>query len=104
MARWCGVVGYATTVETTPGVWEEQYDERRYFGDVIRASRRLESSGDLNDDVNVSNEISIVADPFAINHFHTMRYVELNGTKWKITSVEIQYPRLKLTVGGVFNA
>ena len=104
MARWCGLIGFADTNETTPGVYEEQYIERRYFGDVIRAARRLESSGHVNDDVNISNEISIVADPFAIDHFHTMRYLELNGTKWKITNVEIQYPRLKLTVGGVFNA
>lgn len=104
MARWCGIIGFANTNETTPGVYEEQYEERRYFGDVIRATRRLESSGHVNDDVNISNEISIVADPFAIDHFHTMRYVELNGTKWKVSNVEIQYPRLKLTVGGVFNA
>lgn len=104
MARWCGIVGFANTNETTPGVYEEQYEERRYFGDVIRATRRLESSGHVNDDVNISNEISIVADPFAIDHFHTMRYVELNGTKWKVSNIEIQYPRLKLTVGGVFNA
>lgn len=104
MARWCGLIGFADTNETTPGVHEEQYEERRYFGDLIRATRRLESSGYVNDDVNVSNEISIIADPFAVDHFHKMRYVELNGTKWKITNVEIQYPRLKLTVGGVFNA
>lgn len=104
MARWCGIIGYANTVETIPGVWEEQYEERRYYGDITRASRRLENSGDLNDDINMSNEISIVADPFAMNHFHTMRYVEFGGTKWKISNVEIQYHRLKLTVGGVFNA
>ena len=57
----------------------------------------------LNDDVNISNEISIVADPFAYQNFHAMRYVEFMGAKWKISSVEVQYPRLILTVGGVYN-
>ena len=104
MSKWCGVIGYADTQETNPGVWEEQYIERRYYGDVTRCARRLESSGDLNDDINASHEISIIADPFALNHFHTMRYAEFMGTKWKITNVEVQYPRLRLTVGGVFNA
>ena len=32
-----------------------------------------------------------------------MRYVEFMGAKWKISSVEVQYPRLILTVGGVYN-
>jgi hypothetical protein len=33
-----------------------------------------------------------------------MLYVEFMGTKWKITNVEVQYPRLILSVGGVYNA
>lgn len=103
MAKFYGVIGYADTVETDPGVWEEQITERNYYGDLIRNTRRLESSGNLNDNINVSNEISIVADPFAIQNFHTMRYVEYMGAKWKITSVEVRHPRLILSVGGLYN-
>lgn len=103
MAKWCGIIGYAEQVETTPGVWSEQVTERKYYGDVIRNNRRLQSAGKLNDDINVGNEISIIADPFANNNFHSMRYVEFMGTKWKVTTVDVQYPRLILSLGGVYN-
>ena len=103
MAKWCGIIGYAEQVETTPGVWSEQITERKYYGDVIRNNRRLQSAGKLNDDINVGNEISIIADPFANNNFHSMCYVEFMGTKWKVTTVDVQYPRLILSLGGVYN-
>ena len=103
MAKWYGVIGYNETLETRPGVWENQITERNYYGDVIRNSRRLQTTNQLNDNINISNEISIVADPYANQNFHAMRYVEFMGTKWKITNVEVKYPRLILTVGGVYN-
>lgn len=103
MAKWYGLIGYAENVETTPGVWEEQITERPYYGDVVRNTRRLQNSDSVNDNIDVSNEISIVADPFANQNFHAMRYIEFMGARWKVTSVEVQYPRLQLTIGGVYN-
>lgn len=103
MGKWFGKIGYAVTEETTPGVWVEQITERNYYGDIIRNTRRLQTSDKLNDDINVSNEISIVADPFARENFHAMRYIEFMGTRWKVSSVEVQYPRLILSLGGVYN-
>lgn len=104
MAKFYGVIGYAVNnVETKPGVWEEQITEREYTGDLTRNTRRLQSSDKLNDDINIANEISIVADPFARQNFHSMRYVEFMGAKWKISKVEVLYPRLILTIGGVYN-
>ena len=104
MAKWFGKIGFATTVETTPGVWEEQIVPREYYGDVVRNTRRLQSSSEkLNDDINISNQLSIVADPYANENFHAIRYAEFMGAKWKISSVEVQYPRLILELGGVYN-
>ena len=103
MAKYYGAIGYAETVETTPGVWVEQITERQYFGDLTRNSRSLQSTEQLNDNINVANEISIVADPFAYQNFHKMRYVEFMGTKWKINPVEVKYPRLILSTGGLYN-
>lgn len=104
MAKFFGVIGFNEgTVETRPGVWEQQVVERQYYGDLIRNSRRLQQTDQLNDDINISNEISIVADPYANANFHSIRYVEFMGAKWKVTNVEVQYPRLKLTLGGVWN-
>ena len=103
MAKFYGKIGYANTVETKPGVYEEQIVERSYYGDLIRNTRRLQSADQVNADINISNEISIVADPYATNNFHTMRYAVFMGTKWKISNVEVSYPRLILTLGGVYN-
>ena len=104
MTRWCGVIGYAETLEIEPGVWSEEFTERKYYGDLLRNSRRLQGSQKINDDITISNQISILADPYAVQHFHAIRYAELFGTKWKVSSVEVQYPRLILELGGIYNA
>lgn len=101
--KWFGAIGYANTVETKPGVWKDNIVEREYFGDMTRNTRRLQSAEQLNDNIDISNEISIVSDPYANKNFHSMRYATYMGTKWKITSVEVQYPRLILSLGGVWN-
>lgn len=102
MAKWYGVIGFAELVETVPGVWEEQITERNYYGDLTRNTRRLQSTDQVNDNINIANTISIVADPYAQQNFHTMRYAEFRGAKWKISDVEVQYPRLLLSVGGLY--
>ena len=103
MAKWYGVIGYSETVETSPGVWEEQITERNYYGDLIRDTRRLQTIDQVNDNINVANEISIVADPYAELHFHSIRYAEFGGVKWKVNTVEPRRPRLILSLGGVYN-
>lgn len=104
MAKFYGIIGYEVTVETEPGIYEETIIENEYYGDIIRNSRRLDQAAQVNDNINISNQISIVADPLANNNFHAMRYIEFMGAKWKITDVEVQYPRLILSIGGLYNA
>lgn len=103
MAKYYGKIGFAESVESAPGVHVEKVVERNYYGELVRNSRRLQSANQLNDNINISNEISIVADPYADKNFHMMRYIEFMGTKWKISNVEVQPPRLILTAGGVWN-
>lgn len=103
MAKFYGSIGFAETVETAPGVHTEQITVRSYYGDLKRNTRRLQSSDQLNDDINIANEISIVADPYANDHFYAMRYVEFQGARWKVTNVSVEHPRLVLTVGGLYN-
>lgn len=103
MGKFYGAIGYASNVEINPGVWDDVITVRNYSGDVIRNTRQYQSSDTLNDNLNISNEISIVADPFAYENFHSMKYVEFMGAKWKISNVEVQYPRLILTIGGIYN-
>lgn len=103
MAKFYGAIGYAVEVEKTPGVWVDDIVERMYYGDVGRNTRSLRTTDQVNDNINIANEISIVADPFANANFHLMKYVEFMGAKWKIEKVEVKFPRLILTVGGVYN-
>ena len=103
MAKYYGPIGFAETVETTPGVWKEQITERNYYSEVVQNNRRLESSGGVNDNINISNRISITADPYAKQNFHSIRYAEFMGTKWKVTEASVSYPKITLTLGGVYN-
>ena len=103
MAKFYGNIGFSETVETKRQVWEEVITERPYYGDVLRSSRRWENGENVNDDTNIDNKISIVADPFAFNHFGSIRYVTFFNQKWKVKSVEVEYPRLILSLGGVYN-
>lgn len=104
MAKWFGVIGYGTTQETSPGVYDDVIVKREYAGDVIQNNARWsQSTESTNDNLTVNNRISIIADPFARDNVHKMRYVEFMGTAWKITSVEVQYPRLIVTMGGEYN-
>ena len=104
MGKWYGVIGYAETVETEPGIWTQKITEHNYYGDLTgNFSRWSASSDSTNDDLQLDTKISIVADPFAYQNFHAMKYVEYMGAKWKISNVEPQYPRLILAIGGVYN-
>lgn len=103
MGKYYGQIGYATSVESSPGVWTDEIVERSYYGDITRSIRRNEPSSYVNDDINLSNDISIIADPYAYDNYDSMIYATVRGTKWKIQSVEEQRPRLLLTLGGKYN-
>jgi len=103
MSKWFGKIGYINTVETTPGVWEEQFVEREYFGDLPRNHKRWENTQTLSDNITLQNKLSIVSDPYALQNFQYIRYAEIMGTYWKVTAVDVQYPRLVLSIGGVYS-
>ena len=104
MPKYFGKVGFAESVETAPGIWEDRIVERSFYGDVVRDLRRLQNHTKLNDDITITNSFSIVADKYAYANFHKIRYLEYMGTKWKVESVDASMPpRLTLDVGAVYN-
>lgn len=103
MARWYGKVGFITTTETSPGVWTAKPVEKYYQGDFNRNHKRWDNSQNINDDITLQSEISIICDPYALQNFQSIRYVEFMGSLWKVTAVDVQYPRLVLSIGGVYN-
>lgn len=108
MARWSGIIGYISDepVETKPGIWDYSITERSYKGEVIKRSHGWSTPSDrVNDDITIDNRISIIADPFAYQNSHLMKYVIFGGAKWKIESIDVsQRPRMILNIGGVYNA
>ena len=103
MNKFYGVIGYAEHVDDATGLVDETIIERPYYGDVKFMSRRLANDGQINDDISINNEISIIADPYAYSNFANIRYVEWMGTKWKVSNITVEYPRLTLTIGEVYN-
>lgn len=103
MAKFYGKIGFAKMTEVRPDVWKEVITEHDYYGDVLKLSRRLQSSEYLNDNITTNNQISIVADPFAVENFISIRYVKWLEVSWKVVNVDVERPRLILTLGGRYN-
>lgn len=106
MARFAGKIGFAHSVESKdePGIWKDEIIERNYRGDINRRTFRNKPTNSINDNLTMSSEVSVVADLFASDNYHLVRYVEYRGAKWKVSSVDLQPPRLILTLEEVYNA
>lgn len=103
MAKFFGEIGFATQIETSPGIWEDQIVEKQYYGDVFRESRRFSTTEQVLDKINLSNQISILADGYVVDNIQNLRYVRWLGGLWKISYVELKFPRLVLEMTGVYN-
>lgn len=103
MAKFHGKIGYVESVESAPSVWTDQITEREYYGDVIRESKQWTNPGQVNANLTIRNRISILADDFANGNFSAMKYVIWAGVYWMISDVEVQRPRLILSIGGVYH-
>lgn len=103
MSKFYGKVGYVSTSETSPGVYEPTITERSYYGDRVRRVSRWDPNGQINDDININENIEILADEFAYENFQYIKYVVDMGAKWKVTSIEPNRPRLILSLGGLYN-
>lgn len=104
MAKYYGIVGYAIDEETSPGVWQNKIIEKPIFGEYIRNSKITENPGQVNDNIKVNIQISFIADPYAMDNFHQIKYATYLGSKWKVSNVDpSNYPRLWLTLGDLYN-
>lgn len=102
MAKWYGKVGFAETLETDLDEWTETIIERPYPGDILSISRSMQTGNEINNDITISNKISFITDPYARQNFHNIRYVTYMGNKWRVTNISVEYPRLTLTLGGIW--
>lgn len=104
MAKWSGVIGFAgEATESSPSVYTEPIVEKKYYGDIIKNSRKISYGDKVNPNISVNNSISVIADPYAMNHFFSIRYATYCGIKWTVSEVTVDHPRLILTLGEVYN-
>lgn len=103
MAKFYGLIGFVQTIEVSPDIWDTVETAKPYCGDLVRNQRRWEGTDSVNENLTINNEVSIVADKFATDNLNAIKWVEVMGSKWKVNSVTIDYPRITLTVGGVYN-
>lgn len=102
--KYSGKIGFwKDDIEIRPGVYENGIIEKPYSGDIIRNTQRWSRSESRNDDLTINNRISIIADLYLQNNLSSIKYVTFMGTKWKVNSIEIQYPRVLVEIGGVWN-
>lgn len=97
------MIGFAVQAETSPGIWTEKIVEREYAYDLLRFNRRTQSSGNVNDDITINNEISIIADAFLNQNLYAIRYVTFMGCRWKVDSLTVEFPRIIISLGGLYN-
>ncbi len=103
MTKWFGKIGFSVTEEIKPGIWKNHIVEKSYRGDMKKVSRRWQNGTSLNDDITISNELSIVADPYILENLTYNKYVLYQNVKWKITTISPDRPRMTLTLGGIYN-
>jgi hypothetical protein len=103
MARFYGKIGYGVSTETVLGVWSDEITERAYYGNVLNSLRSQSASEKVNDDIRLQNRISIIADAYALGNYLQIKYVEWAGFLWTVISVDVERPRLILSLGGVYN-
>lgn len=102
MAKWYGKLGFISETEDDYGVVKSVSSEKSYFGDMLKNYRKFREGSNVNEKITISNELSIISDPFLYNNLQNLRYVEYIGTKWKIDSIDVQYPRIVLSLGGEY--
>lgn len=103
MTKYYGLIGYSRQTETRPGVVEDVITERPYYGDILRTQRRDETAESIHNNILIKNEFSIVADAYAREHFFEMKYISWQNTRWLINEIEVEYPRLRIKIGGIYN-
>lgn len=103
MAKYAGMIGFAKNVEVESGDYEDVVTERRYRGDILRNNQKFAVGGTTSGELRITNQFSILADNYAFDHISEIRYLEWRGNRWIVDYIDIEYPRLVMTIGGLYN-
>lgn len=105
MAKWSGRIGFVTTKESPAGsgIHREVVTIKPFTGEVIRSIRRWQPGEKVNDDVSLGNQISVVATPYLFSNFYAIRFVSFMNSWWSVSSTTLDYPRINIEIGGLYN-
>lgn len=101
--KFCGKIGFAISEEIRPGYYKNKIVEKIYAGDLNRSYYRNDQATSVVGDVKLNNQLSIISDNFLLNNQGRIVYVEMYGTKWTVSAVEINPPRLIIEFQNVYN-
>lgn len=106
--KWSGKIGFFVDEEVFKdgvgtGVWKQKIVEKHYSGDLLRDYRTQDPSNFVNESLNISNSISIVCDRFIDEHIMDIKYIEFKNKRFKVKAFTQNYPRIELTIGGLYN-
>lgn len=103
MTRFRGIIGLNRgPVESSPGIFEESIDELEVVGDLMSLGLRWPGAG-MQDGLSAKHILSIITPEDESVDFNEVVYVEWNGRKWNVVSIEFKRPRINLTLGGLYN-
>lgn len=104
MNRFCGKVGFVSTSEDPEGsgVFKETVVEKKYYGDFVSSGYRRDDNQVINANIQLSNRVSLLTDPYAFKNASYIAYVEIAGTKWAVSSIEFQGKRLICSFKGIY--
>lgn len=103
MAKYAGLVGYVTQEQKVPGVWSSVENPRMMKGDILRQYSTNQDGSKVNGDVSFNHRISLIGDAYSFANYFSIKWIQNDNIKWKVTSIEIQRPRIIVSLGGVYN-
>jgi hypothetical protein len=103
MSKYSGMIGFVRNYEKEPGIWEDEVTEKKYTGDILKNNQRFSVGSTITGDVKITNVFSIMGNKYAFDHVSDIRYLEWRGNRWVVESIELNYPRLEMTIGGIYN-
>lgn len=103
MTKYKGLIGFVSNEEIEPGIWEDVVTEKKYRGEILKNNQHFAVANTTSGELKITNQFSIVGNSYAFDHVSDIRYLEWRGNRWVVDTVDIEYPRLVITIGGLYN-
>lgn len=101
--RYAGKIGFGTSTEVSPGVWEDVIVEKDYLGDILQSTERLNSTESVLPKYTTTTSISVLSDGVLKERYSDVRYISHLGVNWIVTSIIHKWPRIEMFIGEEYN-